>query len=78
MALSAPFCPLVNLLSPDQSGRWLVGAVGIEFTVLSTSPVDSVALPPLSCLKTALDTPILWPSCGQVFREAKNFPAGWL
>ena len=24
MALSAPFCPLVNLLSPD----WLVGAVG--------------------------------------------------
>jgi hypothetical protein len=30
MALSAPFCPLVNLLSPDQSGRWLVGAVGIE------------------------------------------------
>jgi len=30
MALSAPFCPLVNLLSPDQSGRWLVGAVGVE------------------------------------------------
>jgi hypothetical protein len=22
----------VNLLSPDQSGRWLVGAVGIEPT----------------------------------------------
>ena len=32
MALSAPFCPLVNLLSPDQSGRWLVGAVGVEPT----------------------------------------------
>jgi len=32
MALSAPFCPLANLLSPDQSGRWLVGAVGIEPT----------------------------------------------
>ena len=30
MALSAPFCPLANLLNPDQSGRWLVGAVGIE------------------------------------------------
>lgn len=30
MALSAPFCPLLNSLSPDQSGRWLVGAVGIE------------------------------------------------
>ena len=30
MALSAPFCPLANLLSPDQSGRWLVGAVGVE------------------------------------------------
>ncbi len=30
MGLSAPFCPLVNLLSPDQSGRWLEGAVGIE------------------------------------------------
>src|SRR5713101_5796815 len=23
-------CPLAFLLSPDQSGRWLVGAVGIE------------------------------------------------
>ena len=34
MALSAPFCPLVNLLSSDQSGRWLVGAVGIESTHL--------------------------------------------
>src|SRR6266581_9134120 len=32
MALSAPFCPLAFLLSPDQSGRWLVGAVGIEPT----------------------------------------------
>src|SRR6266566_7827846 len=28
--LFAPFCPLAFLLSPDQSGRWLVGAVGIE------------------------------------------------
>jgi len=28
----APFCPLAFLLSPDQSGRWLVGAVGIEST----------------------------------------------
>src|SRR5258707_6767571 len=28
--LSAPFCPLAFLLSPDQSGRWLVWAVGIE------------------------------------------------
>jgi hypothetical protein len=32
MGLSAPFCPLANLLNPDQSGRWLVGAVGIEPT----------------------------------------------
>ncbi len=31
MALSAPFCPLVFSLSSNQSGRWLVGAVGIEF-----------------------------------------------
>src|SRR5882724_5085471 len=30
--LSAPFCPLAFLLGPDQSGRWLVGAVGIEPT----------------------------------------------
>jgi hypothetical protein len=28
--LSAPFCPLAFLLSLYQSGRWLVGAVGIE------------------------------------------------
>jgi hypothetical protein len=27
--LSAPFCPLAFLLSPDQSEGWLVGAVGI-------------------------------------------------
>jgi hypothetical protein len=25
-----PFCPLAIFLSPGQSGRWLVGAVGIE------------------------------------------------
>src|SRR5438445_965358 len=30
--LFAPFCPLVFLLSPHQSGRWLVGAVGVEPT----------------------------------------------
>jgi hypothetical protein len=30
--LFAPFCPLVFLLSAYQSGRWLVGAVGIEST----------------------------------------------
>jgi len=47
-------------------GKRLVGAVGIEFTVRSTSPVDSVALPPLACLKTAKDTPVLSPSCGQI------------
>src|SRR5258708_31524665 len=45
--LSAPFCPLAFLLSPDQSEGWLVGAVGIEllfnftksrvFTVLPTA-----------------------------------------
>ncbi len=35
MGLSAPFCPLANLLSPDQSGRWLVGAVGIEIRTAS-------------------------------------------
>ena len=32
LPLSAPFCPRVFLLSPDQSKRWLVGAVGIEPT----------------------------------------------
>jgi len=32
--LSAPFCPLAFLLSPDQSEGWLVGAVGIETTSL--------------------------------------------
>jgi len=33
--LSAPFCPLAFLLSPDQSEGWLVGAVGIEPTTLA-------------------------------------------
>jgi hypothetical protein len=32
LGLSAPFCPLAFLLSPDQSEGWLVGAVGIEPT----------------------------------------------
>jgi hypothetical protein len=31
-ALSAAFCPRVFLLSVHPSGRWLVGAVGIEPT----------------------------------------------
>jgi len=43
MALSAPFCPLVNLLSPDQSGRWLVGAVGIE--LLATLKTCKLLIP---------------------------------
>ena len=30
--LFASFCPLAFLISPDQSERWLVGAVGIEST----------------------------------------------
>ena len=30
IGLSAPFCPQVFLLSVHPSGRWLVGAVGIE------------------------------------------------
>jgi len=34
--LSAPFCPLAFLLSPDQSEGWLVGAVGIEPTTFGS------------------------------------------
>ncbi len=32
LASSAPFCPRVKFLSVHPSGRWLVGAVGIEPT----------------------------------------------
>jgi DinB superfamily len=32
LALSAPFCPRAFLLSVHPSGRWMVGAVGIEPT----------------------------------------------
>ena len=32
LALSAPFCPRVFLLSVHPSGKWMVGAVGIERT----------------------------------------------
>ena len=32
LTLSAPFCPRVKFLSVHPSGRWLVGAVGIEPT----------------------------------------------
>jgi len=37
--LSAPFCPLAFLLSPDQSEGWLVGAVGIEFWSIIPKPL---------------------------------------
>jgi hypothetical protein len=47
MALSAPFCPLVNLLSPDQSGRWLVGAVGIEIATPFYKVLQGKELAPL-------------------------------
>jgi hypothetical protein len=33
-SLSAPFCPLEFLLSDYQTEGWLVGAVGIEPTIL--------------------------------------------
>ena len=36
--LSAPFCSLAFLLSAYQSGRWLVGAVGIDTQSSSTAP----------------------------------------
>ncbi len=42
--LSAPFCPLAFLLSPDQSEGWLVGAMGIEFAVRAVTPSDSVVI----------------------------------
>jgi hypothetical protein len=48
--LFAPFWPLAFLLSTYQSGRWLVGAVGIEFTSLHSKSRkrNDVAPPPLS------------------------------
>jgi hypothetical protein len=68
MVLSAPFCPLANLLNPDQSGRWLVGAVGVEFAVNSISPADSVALSPFVLPKMQLSDGVLWPRCGHFSR----------
>ena len=44
--LSAPFCPLAFLLSPDQSEGWLVGAVGIELHFKSIRPMFFNALQP--------------------------------
>ena len=35
LTLSAPFCPRVKFLSVHPSGRWLVGAVGIEAKTVS-------------------------------------------
>jgi hypothetical protein len=39
----APFCPRAFLPTPDQSGRWLVGAVGIEIDAFS-NPIASARL----------------------------------
>src|SRR5260370_32220590 len=36
---SAPFCPRVFLLSVHPSGRWMVGAVGIEFWSIISKPL---------------------------------------
>jgi hypothetical protein len=40
-----PLSPLAFLLSPDQSGRWLVGAVGIEIASLISKSHRTKALP---------------------------------
>ena len=42
----------------------LVGAVGIEFSVHSISPADSVALVPTASPKKQPKAPVLWPRCG--------------
>ena len=77
LAVSAPFCPLVNLVSPNHSGRSLVGAVGIEFTVRSTSPVDSVGFSALvgqfqGSLRLVLD---VLPRCRTPPRSGVSFAA---
>jgi hypothetical protein len=43
----AAFCPRVFLLSVQPSGRWMVGAVGIELVGRSLSLAESTALTPL-------------------------------
>ena len=55
MGLSAPFCTLVNLLSPDQSGRWLVGTVGIEIASLSNRSCAENGVAPLPYSKLVSD-----------------------
>ena len=73
LTLSAPFCPRVKFLSVHPSGRWLVGAVGIEFAVNPISPVDSIALAPLLPLEMQLRSRVLWPRCGQLSRAGGIF-----
>jgi hypothetical protein len=43
--LFAPFCPLAFLLCADHSGRWLVGAVGIELSIKFTKSYVVTVLP---------------------------------
>jgi hypothetical protein len=47
----------------------LVGAVGIETSVIPTSPADSIALAPSPCSQIPTKTGILRPSCDQKSRE---------
>ena len=46
LALSAPFCPRAFLLSVHSSGRWMVGAVGIEHDPRTTKSRGMTALQP--------------------------------
>jgi hypothetical protein len=44
---------------------WLVGAVGIETSVLSLGPADSIALAPSPHQKSPHNAPVLRPFCDQ-------------
>jgi hypothetical protein len=52
-----------------ESERKLVGAVGIETSVIPTSPADSIALAPPPSRQTPTKTGVLRPSCDHVFLE---------
>ena len=60
-----PFCPLAFLVSAYQSGRWLVGAVGIELLNQILSPADCTGLIPADPLFSRLFVWVLRPSCDQ-------------
>jgi hypothetical protein len=54
LALSAPFCPRAFLLRVHRSGRWMVGAVGIEITVILQIDRVYAALQPIRLCQSLL------------------------